>query len=80
MLFRSNDTATTEIYTCGHTLSLHDALPILAKVLHPEKFQHIDLEEEANEIFKAFLGVDGVFTEYADFLIWPREWINAQGA
>ena len=26
MLFRSNDTATTEIYT----LSLHDALPILA--------------------------------------------------
>src|SRR3546814_10152968 len=24
-----NDTATTEIYTYGHTLSLHDALPIL---------------------------------------------------
>src|SRR3546814_11561825 len=23
-----NDTATTEIYTDGHTLSLHDALPI----------------------------------------------------
>src|SRR3546814_8596299 len=23
-----NDTATTEIYTYGHTLSLHDALPI----------------------------------------------------
>ena len=30
MLFRSNDTATTEIYTVSHTLSLHDALPILA--------------------------------------------------
>ena len=29
MLFRSNDTATTEIYTIQHTLSLHDALPIL---------------------------------------------------
>ena len=29
MLFRSNDTATTEIYTPSHTLSLHDALPIL---------------------------------------------------
>ena len=29
MLFRSNDTATTEIYTGIHTLSLHDALPIL---------------------------------------------------
>ena len=27
MLFRSNDTATTEIYTSLHTLSLHDALP-----------------------------------------------------
>ena len=30
MLFRSNDTATTEIYTVLHTLSLHDALPITA--------------------------------------------------
>ena len=28
MLFRSNDTATTEIYTSPHTLSLHDALPL----------------------------------------------------
>ena len=28
MLFRSNDTATTEIYTMVYTLSLHDALPI----------------------------------------------------
>ena len=27
MLFRSNDTATTEIYTRRNTLSLHDALP-----------------------------------------------------
>ena len=30
MLFRSNDTATTEIDTCLDTLSLHDALPISA--------------------------------------------------
>jgi len=52
----------------------------MAKVLHPEEFQDIDLEEVGNEIFKAFLGVEGVFTEYADFLIWPREWMNAQGA
>ena len=50
----------------------------MAKVLHPEKFQHIDLEEEGNEIFKAFLGVDGVFTEYADYLVWPREWLSGQ--
>ena len=28
MLFRSNDTATTEIYTLSDTLSPHDALPI----------------------------------------------------
>ena len=28
MLFRSNDTATTEIYTTANTLSLHDALQI----------------------------------------------------
>src|SRR3546814_13142205 len=29
--FFFNDTATTEIYTDGHTLSLHDALPIYAE-------------------------------------------------
>ena len=28
MLFRSNDTATTEIYTGSYTLTLHDALPV----------------------------------------------------
>src|SRR3546814_12219528 len=28
VLFVFNDTAATEIYTYGHTLSLHDALPI----------------------------------------------------
>ena len=31
MLFRSNDTATTEIYTMVDTLSLHDALPICVR-------------------------------------------------
>ena len=31
MLFRSNDTATTEIYTRLYTLSLHDALPIFVE-------------------------------------------------
>src|SRR3546814_20019819 len=30
LFFFFNDTATTEIYTYGHTLSLHDALPIFA--------------------------------------------------
>ena len=33
MLFRSNDTATTEIYTCLDTLSLHDALPISVSMI-----------------------------------------------
>src|SRR3546814_9998262 len=32
MFFFFNDTATTEIDTYCHTLSLHDALPILAEV------------------------------------------------
>ena len=32
MLFRSNDTATTEIYTPSNTLSLHDALPIYIRL------------------------------------------------
>src|SRR3546814_15214165 len=34
MCFFLNDTATTEIYTYSHTLSLHDALPIAAAA-HP---------------------------------------------
>jgi iron complex transport system substrate-binding protein len=49
----------------------------MAKLLHPEKFEDLDLEMEGNEIFKAFLGVDGVFTEYADYLIWPREYLDS---
>ena len=36
MLFRSNDTATTEIYTTEDTLSLHDALPIYPLPSLPE--------------------------------------------
>ena len=34
MLFRSNDTATTEIYTGPYTLSLHDAHPLYDPVSH----------------------------------------------
>src|SRR3546814_12511332 len=34
--FFFNDTATTEIYTYLHTLSLHDALPIYRAVPGPE--------------------------------------------
>ena len=48
----------------------------MAKVLHPEDFKDLDLEKEGNEIFKAFLGVDSVFTEYADYLVWPRVYLD----
>lgn len=48
----------------------------MAKLLHPEEFKDLDLEKEGNEIFEAFLGVDGVFTEYADYLVWPREYLD----
>ena len=50
----------------------------MAKMLHPDKFEGMDLEKECNEIMEAFLGVDGAFTEYADYLIWPREYLEAQ--
>ena len=36
MLFRSNDTATTEIYTLLYTLSLLDALPIFSDDVREE--------------------------------------------
>src|SRR3546814_10674935 len=41
--FFFNDTATTEIYTYGHTLSLHDALPISDVGLDPggEEVDHL---------------------------------------
>src|SRR3546814_525073 len=51
--FFFNDTATTEIYTYLHTLSLHDALPIsavvLARDLHPP---------EAAEVRRGELGIE----------------------
>ncbi len=49
----------------------------MAKILHPAEFENLDLEKEGNEIFKAFLGVDNVFTEYADYLVWPRDYLNS---
>ena len=41
MLFRSNDTATTEIYTTHNTLSLHDALPIYVAFLGVPRSQFL---------------------------------------
>ena len=35
----------------------------MAKRFHPDKFEDLDGEEEGNEIFKRFYGVDGLWTE-----------------
>ena len=48
MLFRSNDTATTEIYTVSYTLSLHDALPILNPKILASKAKAFLLEVVGN--------------------------------
>jgi ABC-type Fe3+-hydroxamate transport system substrate-binding protein len=45
----------------------------MAKRLHPEKFSHIDMEAEGNEIYEQLLGVDGLFTEIADSQEFPKE-------
>jgi iron complex transport system substrate-binding protein len=50
----------------------------MAKLLHPDEFEDLDLEAEGNEIFETFLGVDGVFTQYADWLEWPRDYLDTQ--
>ena len=49
MLFRSNDTATTEIYTSLHTLSLHDALPITS-------VEELDADTRQEEIARMLSG------------------------
>ena len=35
----------------------------MAKLLYPEKFEDLDLEEVGNELFERFYGVDGLWTE-----------------
>ena len=50
----------------------------LAKLFHPDEFKDMDLEKEGNEIFEAFLGVDGLFSENADYLVWMREYLDSQ--
>jgi iron complex transport system substrate-binding protein len=50
----------------------------LAKLFYPEKFKDLDLEEEGNEIMGAFLGVDGLCSEFADYTVWMREYVDRQ--
>ena len=60
MLFRSNDTATTEIYTACYTLSLHDALPIrdLQTRGTAERLISQVTESAMKSLFSEWLGVD----------------------
>src|SRR3546814_15827253 len=50
MVFFFNDTATTEIYTYRHTLSLHDALPILEVAAGIAAIGALDLDHARAEI------------------------------
>jgi len=61
-------------YCCGspHDKNLLNVF-YMAKILYPDKFADIDMEREGNEIMAAFLGVDGVYSEYADYLKFPRD-------
>jgi iron complex transport system substrate-binding protein len=45
----------------------------IAKILYPDKFADLDVEKEGNEIMAAFLGVDGAYSAYADYMEFPRE-------
>src|SRR3546814_5504458 len=55
-MFFLNDTATTEIYTYGHTRSLHDALPIYRKAL-----RLIKLAEKFNLPIRTFIDTPGAY-------------------
>ena len=66
-------------YCCGTPLhrNLADTMYI-AKVIHPDKFKDLDVEKEGNEIYERLLGVDGLFSEYADTIGWLREGLDEQ--
>ena len=70
MLFRSNDTATTEIYTGWYALSLHDALPISlapnVEALHfflGRLYRKTDHKEEAAREFAEAARIAGTQTD-----------------
>jgi len=42
------------------------ALNYLAKLLHPDEFEDLDVEEGGNEIMEHLYGVDGIYTEMAE--------------
>src|SRR3546814_15068013 len=70
--FFFNYTATTEVYTYGHTLSLHDALPIclFGEVLREEKEALGRLVSlEAGKILQEGLGEVQEMIDICDFAV-----------
>ena len=66
-------------YCCGNPQDKNLVIMMyLAKLFHPEEFEDLDVEAEGNEISEGFLGVDGLFSEYADATVWLREWLDSQ--
>ncbi|WP_244602149.1 ABC transporter substrate-binding protein [Methanococcoides methylutens] len=45
----------------------------MAKCLHPEEFRDLDLEAEGNEVYRQILGIDGVYTEMAEYQPFLKE-------
>ena len=81
MLFRSNDTATTEIYTDYYTLSLHDALPIFVgptpaaimqvqrDLLVQDVVNLMERHFDANELNGVVAEIDKLFSQRFDALV-----------
>src|SRR3546814_20016611 len=69
--FIFNDTATTEIYTYLHTLSLHDALPISygMKGISTEGPRYSSMEVKEQKILVKFDHASGGFTFSGDSII-----------
>jgi ABC-type Fe3+-hydroxamate transport system substrate-binding protein len=51
-------------------------LVLFAKLLHPDRFADLDLEREGNEVYRAFLGVEEGFSEYARYLEFPLDYFG----
>ena len=69
MLFRSNDTATTEIYTQFDTLSLHDALPSSRSLSKASASANVTLSNPFSFAFSAALGTNAKETGAGKALI-----------
>lgn len=54
------------------TFYCRERQPGTAKTLYPDKFTNTNMGKERNEIMTAFPGVDGVYSEYADYLIFSK--------